>query len=537
MDNNTNTINSNNEQMNNIEDMYKNISYFDQYGSSVFLFTIITIIFSLLVSYIFVMIRIQPIKDDWVNKRCDPYVIPFAGLINRPPGKGIREYTQENFNYCTQSVLQGVTGQAVQPLTFITLMITKLFYGVEKSINAARSMFDKVRSSVKNVSEEIMGRIMNITTPLIQIIMGLKDMLYKTQGVMTSALYTLLGSYYTLNSLMGAIAQFIVKLLIILATLIAALWIAPFTWGAAAANTAVFIGISIPFILILAFMSNVLKVKTGFKIPRLKCFDEKTQVLMNDGTLKYIEDINVGDILLNGNKVTSKIKVTRESSLMYNLNGVIVSDSHLVFHDNNWIRVSEHPRAFLIPKYNNPYIYCLNTRDKTILLNGIIFADWDDILFDGRNYEILKNKIITEKGIYNYTKSDYHRYLNGGLYEKTQVELFNGTKKDISAIKIGDVLKGNNFVYGVVEIDGFGLSELCEYHLGKKSFVGGPNINCYNDESLLIRTFYLKQNEKTPIMNHEKKLYHLLTTNNFFYINNSIKCLDYNSLVDLFFNK
>jgi len=89
MDNNNNTKNSNKEQMNNIEDIYKNLSYFDQYGSSVFLFIIITIVFSLLVSYILVMIRIEPIKDDWVNKRCDPYVIPFAGLINRPPGKGI----------------------------------------------------------------------------------------------------------------------------------------------------------------------------------------------------------------------------------------------------------------------------------------------------------------------------------------------------------------------------------------------------------------------------------------------------------------
>ena len=127
--------------------------------------------------------------------------------------------------------------------------------------------------------------------------------------------------------------------------------------------------------------------------------------------------------------------------------------------------------------------------------------------------------------------------MNGGFYEKTQVELQNGLKKDICEIKIGDVLKGNNFVYGLVEVDGFDLSEQCEYHLGKKSFVGGPNINFYDDEYNLVRTFYLNNNDKTPIMTHEKKLYHLLTTNKIFYVNNSIKCLDYNSLIDLFFNK
>jgi hypothetical protein len=82
---------------------------------------------------------------------------------------------------------------------------------------------------------------------------------------------------------MGAIAQLIVTILIALAVMIAALWIVPFTWGAAAANTAIFLAISIPMALILTFMTKVLKVQSNLKIPKIKCFDKDTLLKMTIG--------------------------------------------------------------------------------------------------------------------------------------------------------------------------------------------------------------------------------------------------------------
>ena len=53
----------------------------------------------------------------------------------------------------------------------------------------------------------------NMMIPLQQIIIGMRDMLSKIQGTLTASLFTLLGSYYTLRSLMGAIAQLIITIL------------------------------------------------------------------------------------------------------------------------------------------------------------------------------------------------------------------------------------------------------------------------------------------------------------------------------------
>jgi hypothetical protein len=88
--------------------MYDNLTYFDQYGVSLLLFIIISIVIFLAVSYCFVMINAKPIADDWPNQRCKPNIIPFAGFITHPVGISAFDYTSQNFNYCVQSVLSNI---------------------------------------------------------------------------------------------------------------------------------------------------------------------------------------------------------------------------------------------------------------------------------------------------------------------------------------------------------------------------------------------------------------------------------------------
>ena len=203
-----------NQGLQNITKMYEKLNYFDQYGGSVILFIIITIILILIISYCLIMVNSQPIIDDWVNQRCKPNIIPFAGLITHPEGVSASDYTFQNFNYCIQNILSSITGTAVEPLTFVTNTLKAMADKIKNDIQSVRAMFDKVRTMFQQVSQEIMGRIINITIPLQQIVISFKDLLSKIQGVMTAGLFTVLGSYYTLKSLLGAIAQFIISILI-----------------------------------------------------------------------------------------------------------------------------------------------------------------------------------------------------------------------------------------------------------------------------------------------------------------------------------
>ena len=528
-----------NESYINIQKKYNNLNYFDQYSSSLVLFILITITLFILCSYCFVMINAQPIKDDWTNQRCKPSVIPFAGLINSPDGTSSTDFTKENFDYCTQNIVKGVTGNAVQPLTFITTMLNTLFDKIKNALNGIREMIDKIRLQIKAIAQEIMGRIINVTIPLQQIIIGLKDILAKVQGTMTAGLFTLLGSYYTLKSLMGAIAQLIVTILIALAVMIAGLWAVPFTWGAAAANTAIFVAISIPMALILTFMTKVLKVQSNLKIPKIKCFDKNTLLKMNDGSEKKIIDIKLGDILINNNEVTGKIKVETVGSDIYNLNDIIVSNSHIVKYNNTWIPVSEHPHSKKIEAYNEPFLYCLNTSSKTIIIKDICFTDWDEIYNNDitKFNTLLCIKFNNSKQPYKFKTNDIHTYFDGGFIGSTIIKLKNGIKKTIENIDVGDILENDENVYGLVEINGKNIDEQCVYYLGEnKKFEGGCNLCFFNKTINILTTMDLDENNKEIKTTKENKLYHLLTDKKSFYVND-LNFYDYNSSIDLFLDK
>ena len=543
-----------NKGLENIKKQYDNLSYFDNYGGSVILFILITILLVFLITSCIAFTNLKIIKEDWVNQRCKPYIIPIAGFINKPDNMSFNEFTKQNFVYCTQNILKSISGNALEPLSFITNSGAKLLDYMKDAINDSRAMSNKVREFLITIVKEIMGRLLNIITPIQEIIIKFKDFAVKVQGTMTAGILSTLGIIYTLKSALGLIAKFIVTVLIAMVAMIAIFWLLPFTWGTAIAGTATFVAVSIPLVLLLTFMTKVLGINTRLSVPTLKkpslkCFDKNTLVRMNNGTSKTIAELEVGEKLDNNNLITSKIVVESKGSTMYKLNYVVVSDSHMVKYQNKWVRVCEHPNAIKIERYNEPYLYCINTENKIIEIDNIVFTDWDEIYDD--DLDKIKNVKI-KNVMYNFNKSihytmedllvnnlDIHRYLDGGFEKNTEIKLKNGVIKSIKHVSIGDILENGERVYGYVEIDGSNLVEQAIYNLAKNRFVnGGSNLNICDKTMGFTSTLELDKKYKQYRMTSHcnDKLYHLLTDSKTFNIC-GIKFYDYNSCIDLFLEK
>jgi hypothetical protein len=384
----------------------------------------------------------------------------------------------------------------------------------ELGLQQIRLILSLLRGRIAKFSDDVLNRVFNIMMPLQSLFIALMDTFNKIQGIMTASLYTILGSYVTLQSLMGAILELTIKLLIVLSIVIIGLWTSPFTWPAAASASAVFLSISIPLAIIIGFMTEVLHIKSS-SIPKLRrCFDKNTYIKMFDGGYKPIQNIEAGEILENGDKVTAKFKVNSQKLRMFNLKGIIVSETHLVQYNNKWIQVYEHPEAFEISNvlYREPFLYCLNTSSKEIHINNVVFADWDEIhgtqldkllhyidnTFVSKQYQSSKIEIDNTENNKNKRKN-IHKYLDKGYEKDTPVYLLNNMKTTISEIKVGDKLSTQGVVYGIVELD---ASEL-----------DTTNIN--NNFSL-----------------GTKKLYHLLVSNQIFETDGKI-FRDYNDNLDI----
>jgi hypothetical protein len=529
---------NNKAELQKLINMYSNLSYFDDYGATFFLFIFINIVVFSVVSYCHVKINAQPIIDDWPNQRCKINIIPIAGFITHPEGVTAIDYTATNFNYCMQGILSSISGFMVEPISFIISTINNVLNLVKEAINDIRGMFNKVRTFFQTIAQEIMGKVLNIMVPLQQIIISFRDLIGKIQGIMTAGLFTFLGTYYTLQSLLGAIAQFIIIILIALAALIIIFWIIPFTWGVAISSTVVFLALSIPLAIMLVFMEDVLQVQPSLSIPGVpsgpstgSCFDGDTLLVMNNGEKRKIREIKLGDKLLNNNEVTGLFKLDSLYSKMYKLDDIIISGTHVIKYNNQWITISKHPKAIELNSYDKPYLYCLNTTHKTISIDNHLFIDWDEI-YENVFEEIKSNGYIKIEQLY-----DIHYELDSGFSEFTKIKLKNGSIKEIKDIKVNDVLVNGEKVYGLVKVDGKKVKQQYRYNLGKDLvFEGGPNITICDTKVEYITTLDNEFKTKQKLDQKHNILYHLLTDKKTFKVGD-IKFYDYNASIDIFLEK
>lgn len=504
MDNNINDTfdDAFNNSYNTVKNLYKDIGFMGQYGGDIFLSFIYLLIPVIVFLYFKTIKDSESVKNDWANKRCNPTVIPFAGFINKPNDMSIAEFTQKNFTFCIQSIFLSITSFLLQPLTYVTYRISSIFGNIIQSVNSTRILMSNIRTNISKISSEILNRIINVTVPIKAMVVSFNDLIKKVVAILTAGLYTSITTYLALKAFLGAVAQLIIYVLVAAVAVIVSLWLIPAFWPMAVTGTAIFSAISITMGIFLVFLTQVLHIKTtGLKIPKgpkkpkiRVCFDKNTLMKMGDYTIKKISDITPGDELWsNGdtkNIVTSKIKLLTSNSKMYKLGHVIVSGTHRVKHGESWIFVNEHPDAKIVENYNEPVIYCLNTTCKEFTIGDYVFTDWDEITDE--NYNIINNYFKSNnpqnKGK-DLDKSDIHKLFDEGFDEYTYIHLKDRKISKISCVKLGDVLKNGEKVYGLVEI--------------------------LNKDSL----------------GYSNKVYHLLTDKNSFYLN-GIQIGDYNSLID-----
>ena len=520
-----------NKSINFIQKTYDNLTYFDLYGTSVFIFILCILLVIAVVTYTKIMQKTDIIKSNWVQERCNPTVIPFAGFINKPDNKSITEFTAENFNFCTQSILTNITGYAVSPFNYMLSGLAKVFNELIEAVNNIRKMTSKLRNSVSIIAENVMSRILNIIAPLLEFFIAFIDSMNKTQGIMTAGLYTTLGAYLTLQTLIGSIVEIVIKIMVALAVVIAVLAVFPPSWPLATSFAAVFSIYVAVCAIVLTFMKQALGMKNLPGLPKLKkvCFDKDTEIQMLDGSKKKIIDIQVGDILKDNNVVTAKMKLNADGVQMYNINGVIVSGSHLIKYNNSnkWTTVENYSKK-QVEYYLEPFIYCLNTTNKIIEINETTFSDWDEAV-ENELERILKCEYV------NNDIEKIHKELDGGFAGDTLIELFNGKKKPIKEIQVNDILKYGEKVYGTVEINCKDLELFENIYLGNSTnkVIGGPNNIIYLEDYGFISTLNYSSfsNKLEKNINNNSKLYHILTSPSTFSINGVI-IKDYNSCID-----
>lgn len=241
---------------------------------------------------------------------------------------------QKDFVYCIQSMQTNYMGYLLQPLTYITSNLSAMGAGFVNNIDSIRYMMSNIRTFLTTITEGIFGVFLNIIISFQKIMISIKDLVGKMIGVMVAMMYIMDGSLKTINS----------------------------SWNGPPGQMVRALG---------------------------KCFHPDTKIKLNDGTVKMMKDLNLGDVLENGVKIMATMQLENASGeeKLYKLenmgvNGenIYVTGKHMVYSEKErkYIYVKDLESAVEQDEVKSDWFSCLITYNHTIPIGQLVFWDWED---------------------------------------------------------------------------------------------------------------------------------------------------------------
>jgi hypothetical protein len=266
------------------------------------------------------------------------------------------------------------------------------------------------------------------------------------------------------------------------------------------------------------------------------CFAKGTYVQTKKGA-KPIETIQIGDKLSTNADVLGVMEFVTDAKDLYDLYGVTVSGSHIVYHNNQPCHVSEHPDAILLDEKQQIQLYCLITSDHKIPIitsQGItIFADWEEISdikeLQKWNYQVYSTLNPKHVSSYNANSITKNMLLSESLFSEQTNVLCKQGKVPIKNLVPGDCILHSDgsyaYISGVVRMNASEVSNIVS--LGKNSY--SSVASWYYDDNTNI----WKQYELGVDTNHVGIWYNIFTTSGIFQIqteNGSLTVRDFTDI-------
>ena len=354
-----------------------------------FYLILLTIVLILILIYVFFRGNVVRIASNWPSYRCNPMFMPFAFLFGYD--------TNENFNYCMKNIFTKHASKSLVPVYGMMGEFTQISETLAKSANSTRSVMANMLLGTEKLMSSYRDRIQYL-------------------------LFTIRMGFIRLKNLMGrAYATYFATMRI--------------------GDSGKQAGWNI-------YNSEF----TQFLIDMF-CFDPETPIVLQNGFIKKIKDIQIGDTLssIDGKNpvVTSVFMLNGTKTPMVKIGDTLVSKEHYTFYNNEWIKSGEHPDA--VDAESIPQLVCLNTDTHVILINNNIFSDYDESSDTSVATETQATaEMLLNDGIFDITNETTRLY-ELGLDPKTLILCKDGSIKPITDIKIGDTLMGGGTVMGLVK--------------------------------------------------------------------------------------
>jgi hypothetical protein len=389
------------------------------------------------------------VKQNWTKYRSDPFYMMTAFLYKPDDDPRSRfEFMEENFKREMNNLIGDTLNVIIAPMLDVFDITQGGLLGGIGGVQAIQDIMKTMMQSFNKIFTIFENRYQATLFRLAMTFNRIQTSLERIWAVAVGSVYQSISTVSAILSTLDLIIKIIIIILVILVAIILFLFL--FMWPV------------IP--VALGVIGILVTAGAGAAVGGMAatfCFDGTTPVAMADGTTKPIAHVRLGDELAeNCGKVTGCLHFQQFTSDLYELNGVRVTGSHIVWENGKPLPVSECATARLLPaKYMK--LYCLNTTSNRIPIVGnavvTLFSDWEEL---GTDDQMTWNRhvytTLNPGSAWNQTEAVTEG--EAAFHPATLVQKAPNEWVEISRIRPGDMildeLERPTRVLGVVELAG-----------------------------------------------------------------------------------
>ena len=382
-------------------------------------------------SLTFGLTRREEIKGNWSKYRGDLLYMFAAPLFKPDDDKRSRfEFAADNFREVVKSNMTKMFGVLLAPLfTIFKLLMNATGQSLQGIFNT-RSILAKMWNKFNEMIDIFMRRFYEMFHRLRVTFVQLNHAMSKAMGAAVGAIYSGLN---LITAMRNTVDLVITVILGISFAFLPLYFLTP--W------------VIIPHmaLVIPTFMfADQVGYEGGFDfVLDIFCFDGDTQIFTANGQ-QAIKDIKIGTPLANdAGKVTGFMEFDAPSADLYELRGVKVTGSHIVYADDGKpMFVYEHPAARkLSPAAVKLYSLCTSSRRIPVQSNNglLMFADWEELADDDDQLKQWNTHVYQALNGHKPVKQAPVAYKSEAVYHPAaQVKMADNTWQPIKTLRPGD---------------------------------------------------------------------------------------------------
>jgi len=166
--------------------------------------TIIIIIIFAIINIISILgVGIANIKNNWNEYKCQPIIMPFAGVFGKD--------ATTNFEECMQGVQKDFVSDLLGPVYSVFSKLNKMGEDMGKFMSLSSGLSNSFQHSFLGGTKDIFSIITKLSIGVSMVSIKIQDMMRKIMAVFISVIYIILGLNITAVSIWNGLPGQIVK--------------------------------------------------------------------------------------------------------------------------------------------------------------------------------------------------------------------------------------------------------------------------------------------------------------------------------------